>query len=94
MVRHPPKYRTPIASTRLTPESSSTVISVFAIVILSIIGGLYRSGHEEFVGGTGDPEDGKAVAGTVFTAVIVYAVRCLEPPLDYSGTTRDDFDKR
>ncbi|KAH8179920.1 hypothetical protein LIA77_01439 [Sarocladium implicatum] len=49
-----------------------TVISVFAIVILSIIGGLYRAGHEEFVGGVEDPEDGAAVSGTIFTAVIVY----------------------
>ena len=53
-------------------------MSVFAIVILSIIAGLYRSGHEEFVGGQEDPEDGKAVAGTIFTAVIVYAV-CFYP---------------
>ncbi|KAK0392673.1 hypothetical protein NLU13_2168 [Sarocladium strictum] len=49
-----------------------TVISVFAIVILSIIGAMYRKGHEEFVGGIEDPEDGKAVSGTIFTAVIVY----------------------
>lgn len=54
-------------------------MSVFAIVILSIIAGLYRSGHEEFVGGQEDPEDGKAVAGTIFTAVIVYAVRFYPP---------------
>ncbi|KHN99970.1 uncharacterized protein MAM_01894 [Metarhizium album ARSEF 1941] len=55
---------------------SCTVISVFAIIILSILAGLYRSGHEEFVGGVADPspEEGKAVAGTIFTAVIVYAV--------------------
>ncbi|KAK7422635.1 hypothetical protein QQZ08_009441 [Neonectria magnoliae] len=52
---------------------SCTVLSVFAIVILSVIALLYRSGHEEFVGGKDDPEDGKAVAGTIFTAVIVYA---------------------
>ncbi|KAI1134386.1 hypothetical protein F5Y05DRAFT_417258 [Hypoxylon sp. FL0543] len=52
---------------------SCVVISVFAIVILSILGGLFRSNHHEFVGGTDDPKDGKAVAGTVFTAVIVYA---------------------
>lgn len=50
---------------------------MFAIIILGAIGGLYRSGHEEFVGGTDDPADGKAVAGTVFTAVIVYAVSTL-----------------
>jgi ribonuclease kappa len=49
-----------------------TVISVFAIVILSILGGLYRSNHEEFVGGEGEPEDGKAVASTIFSAVFVY----------------------
>ncbi|PHH85802.1 hypothetical protein CDD83_11151 [Cordyceps sp. RAO-2017] len=52
---------------------SCTVISVFAIIILSILGGLYRAGHEEFVGGRDDPKDGKAVSGTIFTAVIVYA---------------------
>ncbi|KAL4730538.1 hypothetical protein ACLX1H_002574 [Fusarium chlamydosporum] len=49
-----------------------TVLSVFAIVILSAIAGLYRSGHEEFTGGVDDPEDGKAVSGTIFTAVLVY----------------------
>ncbi|KAG8421256.1 hypothetical protein J3459_007369 [Metarhizium acridum] len=55
---------------------SCTIISVFAIIILSALAGLYRSGHEEFVGGVADPspDEGKAVAGTIFTAVIVYAV--------------------
>ncbi|KAI6781051.1 uncharacterized protein J7T54_003218 [Emericellopsis cladophorae] len=53
---------------------SCVVVSVFGIVILSAIAGLYKSGHEEFTGSLGDPEDGKAVAGTIFTAVIVYAV--------------------
>ncbi|GAB0132965.1 hypothetical protein EsDP_00001385 [Epichloe bromicola] len=55
---------------------SCTVISVFAIVILSILAILFRSGHEELVGGIKDPSpaEGKAVAGTIFTAVIVYAV--------------------
>ena len=51
-----------------------TVVSVFAIVILSIIASLYRSNHEEFVGGVEDPEDGKAVSGTIFSAVLVYVV--------------------
>ncbi|KAH7171008.1 hypothetical protein EDB81DRAFT_877019 [Dactylonectria macrodidyma] len=51
---------------------SCTVLSVFAIVILGVIAILFHSGHEEFVGGKEDPEDGKAVAGTIFTAVIVY----------------------
>ena len=64
---------------QLITELFSTVLSVFAIVILSIIALLYRTGHEEFVGGQDDPEDGKAVAGTIFTAVIVYAVRNTEP---------------
>lgn len=53
---------------------SCVIISLFAIVILSILGGLYRHNHHEFVGGNEDPKDGNAVAGTVFTAVIVYAV--------------------
>ncbi|KAG6001822.1 hypothetical protein E4U21_003784 [Claviceps maximensis] len=54
---------------------SCTVISVFAIIILSVLAILYRSGHEELVGGINDPspEQGAAVAGTIFTAVIVYA---------------------
>ncbi|KAI1761002.1 hypothetical protein GGR53DRAFT_469765 [Hypoxylon sp. FL1150] len=52
----------------------SVIISLFAIVILSILGGLYRNNHHEFVGGNEDPKDGNAVAGTVFTAVVVYAV--------------------
>lgn len=31
------------------------------------------------MGSIDDPEDGKAVAGTVFGAVVVYAVRCAPP---------------
>ena len=53
----------------------SIVVSIAAILILSIIGGLFRSEHHSMVGSTKDPEDGKAVAGSVFAAVIVYAVR-------------------
>lgn len=49
------------------------------MVILSVIGALFRSNHPSMVGGTGDPEDGPKVAATVFTAVIVYAV-CLHAP--------------
>jgi len=49
------------------------IISLFAIVILSILGSLYRSNHHAFTGSEGDPEDGAAVAGSIFTAVIVYA---------------------
>jgi hypothetical protein len=55
------------------------VISVFAIVILSVLGFLFKGNHPELVGGEDDPEDGPAVAATVFTAVIIYAVRCAHP---------------
>ena len=53
----------------------SIVVSIAAILILSVIGGLFRSEHHSMVGTTKDPEDGKAVAGSVFAAVIVYVVR-------------------
>ena len=33
-----------------------------------------QANHHSMVGSTKDPADGKAVAGSVFTAVIVYAV--------------------
>ncbi|KAK4128582.1 hypothetical protein N657DRAFT_562091 [Parathielavia appendiculata] len=52
---------------------SCFVISCFAIVILSVLGILFRGNHPELVGGEEDPEDGPAVAATVFTAVIIYA---------------------
>lgn len=57
----------------------STVVSAFAIIILSVLAVLYRSGHEEFAGTLDDPEPEKlgAIAGTIFTAVIVYAVSFL-----------------
>jgi ribonuclease kappa len=51
------------------------VISIFAIVILSVLGLVFRSNHHEFVGGDEDPSDGPEVAGTIFTAVTIYAVR-------------------
>ena len=34
----------------------SVVVSVFAIIILSALGGLYRNKHEQFTGGTEDPK--------------------------------------
>jgi hypothetical protein len=52
----------------------SVVISVFAIIILSTLGFLFKANHHELVGGDEDPEDGAAVAGTVFTAVFIYMV--------------------
>ncbi|QYT00888.1 hypothetical protein H0G86_007951 [Trichoderma simmonsii] len=56
---------------------SCTVISFFAIIILSVLALLYRSNHEQLMGSTNDPTDGKAVSRTVFTAVFVYIVRLL-----------------
>ncbi|KAG0650882.1 Uncharacterized protein D0Z07_2583 [Hyphodiscus hymeniophilus] len=52
------------------------VISVFAIVILSVIGALFKSNHHSLMGSTDDPQvsQGPAVAATVFSAVIVYVV--------------------
>ncbi|EOD46678.1 hypothetical protein GTA08_BOTSDO08902 [Neofusicoccum parvum] len=50
------------------------VVSVFAIVILSVVGSLFKSNNHIMTGSTEDPEDGKAVAGAVFGAVAVYAV--------------------
>jgi hypothetical protein len=43
------------------------------MIILSALAGLYRSGHEEFT--TGNPDENKSISNTIFTAVIVYAVR-------------------
>lgn len=52
----------------------SIVISVFAIVILSTIGGMFASGHHSMMGSEEDPKDGGKVAAAVFGAVVVYAV--------------------
>jgi ribonuclease kappa len=52
------------------------VLSVFAIVILSTIGALFKSGSHTMLGGVEDPEDGNAVAGAVFGAVFIYIVCC------------------
>ncbi|KAH7031646.1 uncharacterized protein B0I36DRAFT_363308 [Microdochium trichocladiopsis] len=53
---------------------SCVVISAFAIVILSFLATFFARSHEELVGSTKDPEDGPAVASTIWTAVIIYAV--------------------
>ncbi|KAL2022787.1 hypothetical protein VTK56DRAFT_4603 [Thermocarpiscus australiensis] len=52
---------------------SCVTISIFAIVILSILGLLFNKNHPELVGGDEDPSNGPEVAATVFTAVIIYA---------------------
>ncbi|KAI6250531.1 hypothetical protein HI914_01884 [Erysiphe necator] len=53
---------------------SCIVVSIFAIVILSVIGLLFKSNHHSLMGSVNDPIDGAATARTVFSAVIVYAV--------------------
>lgn len=53
---------------------NSIVISVFAIVILSVIGSMFASGNHAMMGSTEDPKDGKGVAAAVFGAVVVYGV--------------------
>lgn len=52
----------------------STVISAFAIVILSIIGSLFARNHHMVMGLDEDPEDHAAVASSIFITVAVYAV--------------------
>ncbi|EAT77256.1 hypothetical protein SNOG_15323 [Parastagonospora nodorum SN15] len=47
-------------------------MSVFAIVILSVIGSLFKSSSNLVMGSEEDPEDGGAVAGAVFGAVFIY----------------------
>lgn len=47
---------------------------MFAIVILSILGLLFRKNHPELVGGEEDPQNGEEVAATVFIAVLIYVV--------------------
>ncbi|CZT47955.1 uncharacterized protein RSE6_08583 [Rhynchosporium secalis] len=53
---------------------SCIVISCFAIVILSFIGALFKANHHSMTGTMEDPENHAAVAATVFSAVIVYAL--------------------
>jgi len=48
------------------------VISIFGIVILSILGAMFKSGHHSVMGSTEDPKNGKTVASTIFGAVFVY----------------------
>ncbi|KAF1957645.1 hypothetical protein CC80DRAFT_491713 [Byssothecium circinans] len=48
------------------------VVSVFAIIILSVIGSLFKAGSHTMMGSEEDPKDGGAVAGAVFGAVFIY----------------------
>lgn len=47
-------------------------MSMFAIVILSTIGALFKTNSNTVMGGEEDPKDGSAVAGVVFGAVFIY----------------------
>ncbi|ODV66910.1 hypothetical protein HYPBUDRAFT_152916 [Hyphopichia burtonii NRRL Y-1933] len=49
-----------------------TILSAFAVVILSFLGYLFQTGHESMMGSINDPKDGAAVAHTIFNAVFVY----------------------
>ncbi|TKA66025.1 hypothetical protein B0A55_11658 [Friedmanniomyces simplex] len=48
------------------------VISLFAIVILSVIGSMFVNGHHSLMGSDEDPEDGGKVEAAVLGAVGVY----------------------
>lgn len=79
MVGLPLPKHSPIAAhippQELTRDSfQSIVISIFAIVILSVLGSLFRKNHHSVMGSEDDPEDGGAVAGAVFGAVAIYGV--------------------
>ncbi|ODV61186.1 uncharacterized protein ASCRUDRAFT_75897 [Ascoidea rubescens DSM 1968] len=49
-----------------------TVVSAFGIVILTVLGYLFYTGHESMMGSTSDPENGKEVAKTLWTTAVVY----------------------
>ncbi|OAK94823.1 hypothetical protein IQ06DRAFT_298305 [Phaeosphaeriaceae sp. SRC1lsM3a] len=51
---------------------SCIVMSAFAIVILSVIGSLFKGSSNLVMGSEEDPKDGGAVAGAVFGAVFIY----------------------
>lgn len=40
---------------------------------------MIQANHPAFTGSEGTPEDGTVVAGSIFTAVIIYAVRSTFP---------------
>lgn len=69
----PPQEPNPLTHT----PSPSIVVSVFAIIILSVLGALFNANHHSLMDGTEDPASGPVVAGTAFGAVGVYGVRAL-----------------
>ncbi|GAV48634.1 hypothetical protein ZYGR_0N00380 [Zygosaccharomyces rouxii] len=51
-----------------------TILSAFGVLILTPIAHLFNSNHESFLGSINDPEDGPAVAHTVYLAALVYLI--------------------
>ncbi|PGH15773.1 hypothetical protein AJ79_02153 [Helicocarpus griseus UAMH5409] len=68
---------------------SCFIISLFAVIILSVLGSLFKRNHHSMTGSTKDPENGPAVAASIFTAVVVYAVRILALPPSLVRQTHD-----
>jgi len=70
---------------------SCLVLSIFAVIILSVIGLLYKSNNHAFTGSVNDPDDGPAVAASIFVTVIIYAcfaVFCGLQAFLHVGTSR------
>jgi ribonuclease kappa len=65
---------------------NSLIISVFAVVILSVLGALFKANHHSMMDGKEDPEDGAAVAATAFGAVGVYGVCAYSFSLSQRGS--------
>jgi hypothetical protein len=49
-----------------------------------VLGILFKNEHHELVGSEEDPEDGPAVAATIFIAVIIYLVS-VDAPISPGG---------
>ncbi|KAL1972077.1 hypothetical protein VTN31DRAFT_7296 [Thermomyces dupontii] len=52
---------------------SCVVISFFAVIILSILASQFKSNNPAFTGSENQPEDGPAVAASLYTAAFIYA---------------------
>ncbi|KAK6542526.1 hypothetical protein TWF694_006476 [Orbilia ellipsospora] len=51
---------------------SCTVVSFFAVIILTVIGLLFKAEHEVVAGKLSDPDKPQVAAATIFGAVAVY----------------------
>ncbi|KAK6496211.1 hypothetical protein TWF481_002235 [Arthrobotrys musiformis] len=71
---------------------SCTVVSLFAIIILSVIGALFRAEHEVVAGKTEDPPNPQVAAVTIFSAVGVYAEAGIDTD-DGWGRSGRSFDR-